>query len=79
MKYDFQFYFSNKLRFSYSHISWAPKSLWTVTAAMKIKMFAPWKNSYDKSRWHIKKQRHNFADQGPSSQRLIFFSSYIKM
>ena len=25
--------------------SWAPKSLWTVTAAMKLKMLAPWKKS----------------------------------
>ena len=28
--------------------SWAPKSLQTVTVAMKLKMFAPWKESYDK-------------------------------
>ena len=25
--------------------SWVPKSLWMVTAAMKLKMFAPWKES----------------------------------
>ena len=30
------------------------KSLWTVTAAMKLKD-APWKESYDKPRQHIKK------------------------
>ena len=29
-----------------------------VTAAMKQKTLAPWKKSYDKSRQHIKKQRH---------------------
>ena len=28
--------------------SWAPKSLWTVTAAMKLQDLAPWKKSYDK-------------------------------
>ena len=28
--------------------SWAPKSLWTVTAAMKLEELAPWKKSYDK-------------------------------
>ena len=29
--------------------SWAPKSLWTVTAAMKFKkMLPPWEKSYDK-------------------------------
>ena len=29
---------------------------------------APWKKSYDQSRQHIKKQRHYFANKGPSSQ-----------
>ena len=29
------------------------------------KMLAPWKNSYDKPRQFIKKQRHYFADKGP--------------
>ena len=28
--------------------SWAPKSLQMVTAAMKLKMLAPWKKSYEK-------------------------------
>ena len=28
---------------------WAPKSLWTVTAAMELKDAAPWKESYDKA------------------------------
>ena len=32
----------------------------TVTAAMKLKD-TPWKESYDKCRQHIKKQRHHFA------------------
>ena len=36
--------------------SWAPKSLWTVTAAMKLKTFSPWKKRYDKPRQRIKKQ-----------------------
>ena len=47
--------------------SWAPKSLLTVTAAMKLKTLAPWKKIYNKPRHHIKKQRHNFANKGPSS------------
>ena len=34
-------------------ISWAPKSLWMVMAAMKLKD-TPWKKSYDKPRQHIK-------------------------
>ena len=34
----------------------APKSVETVTAAMKLKDACPWKESYDKHRQHIKKQ-----------------------
>ena len=37
---------------------WAPESLQMVTAAMKLKdTWAPWKESYDQPRQHIKKQR----------------------
>ena len=36
--------------------SWAPKSLQMMTAAMKLKVLAPWKKSYDQPRQHIKKQ-----------------------
>ena len=35
----------------------------TVTTATKWKELAPWKNSYDKPRQYIKKQRHHFADK----------------
>ena len=31
-------------------------------------MLTPWKESYDQSRQHIKKQRHSFGNKGPSSQ-----------
>ena len=31
----------------------APKSLQMLTAAMKLKMLAPWKKSYDQHRQHI--------------------------
>ena len=31
-------------------------------------MLTPWKKSYDQPRQHIKKQRHYFANKGPSSQ-----------
>ena len=41
-------------------LSWAPKSLWTVSVAMELKD-APWKKSCDKPRPHIKKCRHHFA------------------
>ena len=30
-------------------------------------MLTPWKESYDQPRQHIKKQRHYFANKGPSS------------
>ena len=32
------------------------------------KMLTLWNKSYDKPRQHIKKQRHYFANKGPSSQ-----------
>ena len=50
-----------------------------VTAAMKLKDAAPWKKSYDKRRQCIKKQRHHFADKGPSSQSYGFFTSHVEM
>ena len=58
--------------------SWAPKSLWTVTAATKLKD-APWKKSYDKHRQHIKEQRHYFAIKVPTSQGYGFSSSHVWM
>ena len=48
------------------------KSLQTVTATIKLKMLAPWKESYDKPRQHIKKQRHHSANNGPSNQAIVF-------
>ena len=39
-------------------------------------MLAPWKKSYDKPRQHIKKQRHSFANKGPSSQSYGFPSNH---
>ena len=38
----------------------------------EIKTLTPWK-SYDQPRQHIKKQRHYFADKGPSNQSHCFF------
>ena len=40
-------------------------------------MLAPWKKSYDKPWQCIKKQRHHFADKGPSSQSYGFSSSHV--
>jgi len=52
--------------------SWAPKSLWMVTAAMKLKDAAPWKKNYDKLRQHIKKQRHHFANKVGIIKAMVF-------
>ena len=40
-------------------------------------MLIPWKESYDQPRQHIKKQRHYFANKGPSSQGYGFSSSHV--
>ena len=42
-------------------------------------MFAPWKESYDQPRQHIKKQRHCFVNKDPSSQGCGFSSSHLWM
>ena len=38
-----------------------------------------WKKSYDQPRQHINKQRHYFANKGPSNQSYGFFSSHVWM
>ena len=48
-------------------------------AAMKLKMLAPWKKSYDQTRQHIKNQRCHFADKDPYSQNYGFSSSHVWM
>ena len=60
----------------------APKSLQMVIEAMKFKDTCSleeklWKKS--KLRQHIQKQRHYFANKGPSSQNYGFFSSHVWM
>ena len=40
-------------------------------------MLAPWKKSYKQPRQYIKKQRHYFANKGPSSQSYGFSSSHV--
>ena len=42
-------------------------------------MLTPWKQSYDQTKQHIKKQRHYFANKGPSSQGYGFSSSHVWM
>ena len=42
-------------------------------------MLAPWKESYDKPRQHIKKQRHYFANKHPYRQSYGFPGSHVGM
>ena len=42
-------------------------------------MLIPWKESYDQPRQHIKKQRHYFANKGPSSQGYGFSCGHVWM
>ena len=42
-------------------------------------MLAPWKESCDQRRQHIKKQRCYFANEGPSSQSYGISSSHVLM
>ena len=43
------------------------------------KTLTPWKKNYDQPRQHIKKQRHYFANKGPSSQGYGFSSTHVWM
>ena len=57
----------------------APKSLQMVTAVMKLKDAFSLEEKYDQHRQHIKKQRHHFANNGPSNQGYDFSSSHVWM
>ena len=56
--------------------SWAPKSLWMVTTAMKLKNAC---SLEEKAKQHIKKQRHHFANKGLYSESYGFSSSHVWM
>ena len=57
----------------------APKSLQMVTAAMKLKDACSLEEKLYQPRQQIKKQRHYFANKGPSSQSYGFSSSHVWM
>ena len=44
-----------------------------VTVAMKLKDACFWKTSHDRSRQHIKKKRHYFANKGPSVFPVVMY------
>ena len=63
--------------------SWAPPILCMVTAAMKLKdacsLEEKLDSTNDKSRQHIKKQRHHIANKGLYSQSYGISSSHVWM
>ena len=59
--------------------SWAPKSLWTVTAATKLKETCSLEKKQDKPRQHIEKQKHYFTNKGPSSESYSFSKSHAQI
>ena len=61
----------------YSLGAGAPKITANGDCCHEIKTFASWKKSYDQPRQHSKKQRHYFANKGPSGQSYDFSSSHV--
>ena len=59
--------------------SWAPKSLQTVTAAMKLKDACSLEEKLWQPRQYITKQRYYFAGKSPYSQSYGLSSSHIQM
>ena len=60
-------------------IFWSSRITENGDCSHEIKMLAPWKKCYDQPRQHIKKQRHYFADKGPSGQSYGFSSGHVWM
>ena len=57
----------------------APKITADGDCSHEIKTLTPWKKSYDQPRPHIEKQRHYFANKGPSNQGYGFSSGHVWM
>ena len=60
-------------------IFWGSKITADGDCSHEIKTLTPWKESCDQPRQRIKKQRHYFANKGPSSQGYGFSSSQVWM
>ena len=60
-------------------VFWGSKITADGDSIHEIKRLTPWKKSYDQPRQHIKKQRHYFANKGPSSQSYGFSSGHVWM
>ena len=55
------------------------KKSWTWLSNFRTHMHASWKKSCDQPGQHIKKQRHHFANKGPSSQSYDSSTSHVWM
>ena len=62
--------------YSHTHYPYLPKYLLYFIFS---KTTFPWKKSYDQPRQNIQKQRHYFANKGPSSQGYGFSSTHVWM
>ena len=60
----------------HKNVGWAHQHQTESTTPLRR---PPWKKSCDQPRQHIKKQRHYFANKGPSSQSYGFSSSHVWM
>ena len=60
-------------------IFWGSKITADGDCSHETKTLNPWKKSYDQPRQHIKKQRHYFANKGPSHQGYGFSSGPVWM
>ena len=57
--------------------SWGRKK-WDMTEHLTLSLSLPWKESYDKPRQYIRKQRYHFAYKGPYNQSFGFSSSHVQ-
>ena len=60
-------------------IFWGSKITADGDYSHEIETLTPWKESYDQPRQLVKKQRHYFANKGPSNQCYDFSSSHVWM
>ena len=60
-------------------VFWGSKITADGDSIHEIKRLTPWKKIYDQPIQYIKKQRHYFANKGPSSQSYGFSSSHVWM
>ena len=60
-------------------IFWGSKITADSDCSHEFKTLTSWKESHDRPRQHIKKQRHYFANKGTSTQSYGFSSDHVWM